>query len=75
MVIFDYFQEVAEGVQFLVAIGSIVGFLGLILGFLFLIFPVAGQKSRLKMLSIIVISIILIAICGLHTGTKYFHIH
>jgi len=32
MVVFDYFEEVLEGFEYLIAIGSIVGLFGLVSG-------------------------------------------
>lgn len=73
MVIFDYFKDVAEGVKFLIALGSVIGLLGFILGLIFFIF--GTSRLRLTMLGVIITSLILISICGVHTGTKYFHIY
>ena len=72
MVVFDYFEEILEGVEYLIAFGSIVGLLGLIIGMLLLIW--GGQRYRDKMIGVIVVSIILLAVCGLNTGIKYFKI-
>ncbi|HEC40244.1 MAG TPA: hypothetical protein ENI29_18540 [bacterium] len=71
--IFDYFDKVAESVEFLIALGSIMGFLMLIVGILGWIF--LGQFKRHKMISVIVVSIILLTVCGFSTGIKYFHIY
>ncbi|MFX0005456.1 MAG: hypothetical protein ACFFA7_06165 [Promethearchaeota archaeon] len=71
--IFDYFDGIVEAIEFLMALGSIIGMLGLIvgiLGFLFL-----GQFQKHKMTGVIIVSIILLAICGVHTGIKYFRIY
>ncbi|HEC39969.1 MAG TPA: hypothetical protein ENI29_17150, partial [bacterium] len=70
--IFDYFDKVAESVEFLIALGSIMGFLMLIVGILGWIF--LGQFKRHKMISVIVVAIILLTVCGFSTGIKYFHI-
>jgi len=70
---FEYFDMVGEAVEFLIALGSIIGFLGLIVGILGWMF--LGQFQRHKMIGVIVVSIILLAICGTHTGLKYFHIY
>lgn len=70
--IFDYFDGVAQAVEFLVALGSIVGMLGLIVGILGWV--ALGQFQRHKMLGVIVVSVILLAVCGIHTGIKYFGI-
>ena len=71
--IFDYFDKVAESVEFLIALGSIMGFLMLIVGILGWIF--LGQFKRHKMISVIVVSIILLTVCCFSTEIKYFHIY
>jgi hypothetical protein len=71
--IFDFFDVAGEAVEFLIALGSIMGFLGLIVGILGWLF--LGQFQRHKMIGVIVVSIILLGICGTHTGLKYFHIY
>lgn len=70
--IFDYFDGVGEAIEFLIALGSIIGMLGLIVGILGWLF--LGQFQRHKMIGVIVVSIILLTVCGLHTGLKYFGI-
>ncbi|MFX0034256.1 MAG: hypothetical protein ACFE9I_01285 [Candidatus Hermodarchaeota archaeon] len=71
--IFDYFDGIGGGIEFLMALGSIIGLLGLIVGILGWLF--LGQFQRHKMISVIVVSIILLTVCGLHTGIKYFRIY
>jgi hypothetical protein len=70
---FDFFDVVAESFEFLIALGSIMGFLGFIVGLLGWLF--LGQFQRHKMIGVIVVSIILLGICGTFTGLKYFHIY
>jgi ABC-type xylose transport system permease subunit len=72
MVMFDYFESVLDGVEFLIAVGSILGLLGLILGFIFIIW--GGPRIRYKMFGVIVASFVLLGVCGLSTGFKYFRI-
>jgi len=69
----DFFEVVGEAVEFLIALGSIMGFLGLIIGILGWTF--LGQFQRHKMIGVIVVSVILLAVCGTHTGLKYFHVY
>ena len=64
---------VTEGVEFLIALGSILGFLMLIVGLLG--FMVLGHHTRQRMIGVIVVGIILLAVCGFSTGIKYFHIY
>ena len=71
--IFDYFDGLGNAIEFLIALGSIIGLLGLIVGILGWLF--LGQFQRHKMIGVIVVSIILLAVCGLHTGIKYFRIY
>lgn len=70
--IFDYFDVFEESIEFLMALGSIVGMLGFIVGLLGWIF--LGQFKRHKMVGVIIVSIILMAVCGLNTGMVYFRI-
>ena len=72
MVVFDYFESVLEGIEYLIALGSIMGLLGFIIGMLLLVW--GGQRYRSKMIGVIVASIVLLAVCGLNTGIKYFKI-
>ena len=72
MVMFDYFEDVLEGFEFLIAFGSLVGLTGFIIG---LIFAIAGSsRLRYKMIGLTVVSFLLLAICGLSTGIKYFRL-
>jgi len=70
--IFDYFDVFEESIEFLMALGSIVGMLGFIIGLLGWLF--LGQFRRHKMIGVIIVSVILLAICGLNTGITYFRI-
>jgi len=70
--IFDYFDVFEESFEFLMALGSIVGMLGIIIGLLGWLF--LGQFRRHKMIGVIIVSVILLAICGLNTGITYFRI-
>ncbi len=72
MVVFDYFEEVLEGFEYLIALGSIIGLFGFIIGIVFLIG--GGQRYRNKMIGVIISSFVLLAVCGLDTGIKYFRI-
>ena len=72
MVVFDYFEEVLGGIEYLIALGSIMGLLGFLIGMICLIW--GGQRYRSKMIGVIVASFVLLAVCGLNTGIKYFRI-
>ncbi len=72
MVVFDYFEEVLEGIEYLIALGSILGLLGFVIGMIFLIW--GGNRYRNKMIGVIVASFVLLVVCGFNTGIKYFRI-
>jgi len=72
MVVFDYFEEVLGGIEYFIALGSIMGLLGFLIGMIFLIW--GGQRYRTKMIGVIIASFVLLAVCGLNTGIKYFRI-
>ena len=72
MVIFDYFDDLGTGMEFLIALGSIMGMLGLVVGFLFYIW--GGGRVKKHMIAVIIFSVALLAVCGVDTGVKYFHI-
>ncbi|MHA2392567.1 MAG: hypothetical protein ACXAEX_11545 [Promethearchaeota archaeon] len=63
----------AEGIEFLMALGSIIGVLGFIVGIIGWLS--LGQFSKRRMIGVIFFSIVLMAICGTYTGFKYFHIN
>ena len=71
--IFSYFDGIEEAIEFLVALGSIAGMLGLIVGILGWL--VMGHFQRQKMIGVIIVSLILLTVCGIHTGIKYFRIY
>ena len=72
MVLFDYFEDMLEGFEYLIALGSLIGIVGLIVGIIFVIW--GGSRLRYKMFGVVVMSIVLIAVCGVDTGFKYFRI-
>jgi len=72
MILVNYLDQISDGIEFLVALGSIIGLLGIIVG---LLGALAGSsRRRTKFYGVLFISFLLVAICGLHTGTKYFRI-
>ena len=72
MVMFDYFEDVLEGIEFLIAVGSIVGLLGLFVGLIFVIW--GSKRMRFQMTGVIIVSFILLGVCGPDTGIKFFSI-
>ena len=70
----DYFERVGEGIEFILAFGSVMGLLGLIFGLVGFIF--GGPRVRLKFLGIIIFSFVILGFCGgPGRGIKYFRIH
>jgi hypothetical protein len=72
MVLFDYFEDLLEGFEYLIALGSLIGIAGFIIGLIFVIW--GGSRLRYKMVGVVLASIILLAVCGVDTGFKYFRI-
>jgi len=68
----DYFSSFQESITFLIALGSLIGVLGIIIGFIIVLTTSRYQKRT--GIQIIIISLILIAICGFSTGLRYFRI-
>ena len=64
-----YFTKISQGIEFLIALGSIIGLLGLLLGLVMLL---AGYREN--GVKLIIISFVIVGICGLYTGTNYFRI-
>ncbi len=72
MVLLDYFDQFIDGIEFLIALGSIIGLLGLIVGFIFLIW--GGPRMRGRMIGVLIFSFILLGVCGFNTGLIYFRV-
>ncbi len=72
MVMFDYFEDFLEGFEFLIAFGSLMGLVGLIVGVIFVIW--GGSRLRYKMMGVTIVSLLLLVICGFSTGIKYFRL-
>jgi VIT1/CCC1 family predicted Fe2+/Mn2+ transporter len=72
MVLFDYFEDLMEDFEYIIALSSLVGLARLIVGIILAIR--SGSRLRHKMLGVVVVSIILLAVCGVDTGFKYFRI-
>jgi ABC-type xylose transport system permease subunit len=68
----NYTFEVAQGIEFLIAVGSIIGFLGMIIGFILFIW--GTKRMRGTMIIVIIVSFVLLGVCGFSTGLKYFRI-
>ena len=66
----SFFNIIGEGVEFLIAIGSIIGVFGIIISMLGVI--VLSKYYKNKVIYILLPSIILICLCGFDTGLRYF---
>ncbi|HEC37547.1 MAG TPA: hypothetical protein ENI29_04880 [bacterium] len=71
--IFDYLEDLGEIIEFLLALGSIMGMLGLVIGLLGWLF--LGQFQRKKVIGLMIVSVILLMVCGVNTGIRYFRIY
>ena len=69
---FEYFDWLTESFEFFIALGSIIGVLGLIIGFVALV--VSSSRMRKHILGLMVFCFILVVLCGVDTGINYFHI-
>ncbi len=68
----SYFSEVFEGFEFLIALGSLIGIFGLVIGGFMLFF--GGRPFKSKGLKILLVSIGLLVLFGFNTGVKYFRL-
>jgi hypothetical protein len=68
----SYFSEVLEGFEFLIALGSLIGIFGVVIGG-FMLF-LGGRPFKSKGLKIMLVSIILLGLFGFNTGLKYFRL-
>ncbi len=68
----NYENSLVEVGEFMLALGSIIGLLGLIIGFIMLFW--GGSRMRTLTIRLLIISFILLGICGFSTGVKYFRI-
>ena len=71
MMLSNYFDSVVEGLRFLMALGSILGLFGL---FVSCCLIMSAHHNKEKYYGLLILSIILLAICGLFYGVKYFRV-
>ena len=64
MMMDSYFSRVVDGVQYLIALASIIRLFGILFGLLMFI----TNYNRQQAVKLIVIYVIIICITGLHTG-------
>ncbi len=62
-----------EVFEFLLAVGSILGLIGFIVGLLILFF--SGPRSKEKFIPFLLICLLLLIICGWNAGLRYFRIN
>ena len=67
-----YFSQVLEGFQFIIAFLSLLGFIGVLVGFAILF--IGGRFNRGAAFKVIIISLIIVGLTGMYTGIKYFRI-
>lgn len=72
MLLNDIGQYLEDSFEFLIAFGSIIGLLGFIIGLIGVVW--GGLQIRRSMISILIFSFILLAVCGVNTGLYYFRI-
>ena len=72
MVFFDYVDQLIDGIELLIALGSIIGLAGLFVGFIFMIW--GGGRMRGRMIGVIIFSLLLLGVCGFNTGLIYFRV-
>ena len=72
MMLVEYFDRVREAIEFIMAIGSLLGIFGLLYAIAW--WNLSGPRRRLNLYRLIIVSLILIGICGTYTGIKYFRI-
>jgi hypothetical protein len=68
----NYIDELLSGIEFLITLGSMISLLGLIVGFIFFIW--GGNRMRGMTIGVIIVSFILLGVCGFSIGLKYFRI-
>ena len=69
----SYFASMIEGLEFIRALGSIIGILGFVIGLLMLVS--GGRAFKKTALKVVIICIGLMFACGPDTGIKYFRIY
>jgi MFS family permease len=72
MLFSDYFDSVENAIQYLIAVGSLVGILGFVYGLI--MFRWGSKRMRTASFGIIAVSLLLLGVCGVQTGIKYFRI-
>lgn len=68
----SYLSSIQEGFRFIIAFGSLLGFLGTIVGVLMLLLSPRNNKGTA--VKVLLISLMLLGFCGVNTGMKYFRL-
>lgn len=69
-----YFDSIGEGIEYLLALVSVIGFLGLMFGII--LFAFGGRRYRVQYVTLIIISIIILSLCGGYgRAFRYFRLH
>ena len=68
----SFFSTIYDGMDFLMALGSLIGLFGLLIGGLILFF--GGRPFKTKAVKLLLLSIFLVSVCGITTGVKYFRV-
>jgi len=68
----SYFTSMMSGLEFIRALGSILGILGFIIGLLMLVS--GGRAYKKTGVKLVLICLVLLFVCGPDTGIKYFRI-
>lgn len=69
----EYAGQVADGFEFLIAVGSMLGILLVIIGLLGVAF--ASKLHKKEFIFLLLIGVILMAVCGSSFGIRYFRLH
>ena len=68
----EYLSRVGDGFAFMIAFVSLLGFLGILLGILILVF--GGRLYRTTAIKLLLVCIVFVGLTGMYTGVKYFRI-
>ena len=72
MDLYSYFSSIQDGFGFIIAFGSLLGFLITIVGLVMLLF--APRHNKGTAVKLLLISLMLLGTCGVTTGMKYFRL-
>ena len=67
-----YLPSVGEGLEFIIAFGSLLGILALAVGLMILL--LGGGRARSTAVKAVVIGFVLVCVCGFERGLYFFQI-